>query len=71
MGCFLCTFDFDWIKMNSQSTNLFIFSVSFDLIVQSAELYLGVEMVKEAIDMFIVGELWAKAKKCAADMAPK
>ena len=38
---------------------------------QSAELYLGIEMVKEAIDMFIDGELWAKAKKCAADMAPK
>jgi hypothetical protein len=28
-------------------------------------------MVKEAIDMFIEGELWTKAKKCAADMAPK
>ncbi|CAB4017982.1 intraflagellar transport 172 homolog [Paramuricea clavata] len=37
---------------------------------QSAELYLGIEMVKEAIDMFIEGELWTKAKKCAADMAP-
>lgn len=28
-------------------------------------------MVKEAIDMFIEGELWDKAKKCASDMAPR
>lgn len=28
-------------------------------------------MVKEAIDVFIQGELWPKAKRCAAEMAPK
>ncbi|XP_074628986.1 intraflagellar transport protein 172 homolog isoform X2 [Acropora palmata] len=38
---------------------------------QAGELYLGVEMVKEAIDVYIQGELWPKAKRCAAEMAPK
>ena len=28
-------------------------------------------MVKEAIDVYIQGELWPKAKRCAAEMAPK
>ena len=37
---------------------------------QAGELYLGVEMVKEAIDVYIQGELWPKAKRCAAEMAP-
>lgn len=38
---------------------------------QGAELYLGVEMIKDAIDMYIEGELWPKAKQCAAEMAPR
>ncbi|XP_067026551.1 intraflagellar transport protein 172 homolog [Acropora muricata] len=38
---------------------------------QAGELYLGVEMVKEAIDVYIQGELWPKAERCAAEMAPK
>ncbi|XP_048583111.1 intraflagellar transport protein 172 homolog [Nematostella vectensis] len=38
---------------------------------QGAELDLGVEMIKEAIDMYIEGELWPKAKRCAAEMAPR
>jgi len=43
----------------------------FHFIFQAGELYLGVEMVKEAIDVYIQGELWPKAKRCAAEMAPK
>jgi len=38
---------------------------------QAGELYLGLEMVKEAIDVYIQGELWPKAKRCASEMAPK
>lgn len=53
-----------------QTTDLF-HGFSFFFFFQAGELYLGVEMVKEAIDVYIQGELWPKAKRCAAEMAPK
>jgi intraflagellar transport protein 172 len=37
----------------------------------AAQLYLGVEMVREAIDAFIDGEEWAKAKKVAKELEPR
>ena len=37
----------------------------------AAQLYLGVEMVREAIDAFISGEEWAKAKKVAKELEPR
>ena len=48
-----------------------VFNNIICLFLQAGELYLGVEMVKEAIDVYIQGELWPKAKRCAAEMAPK
>ncbi|VDI67558.1 intraflagellar transport protein 172, partial [Mytilus galloprovincialis] len=38
---------------------------------QAAELYLTVDLIKEAIDMFIVGEEWNKAKKVAKELEPR
>ena len=37
----------------------------------AAQLYLGVEMVREAIDAFISGEEWSKAKKVAKELEPR
>ena len=37
----------------------------------AAQLYLGVEMVREAINAFISGEEWAKAKKVAKELEPR
>ncbi|CAC5423828.1 IFT172 [Mytilus coruscus] len=38
---------------------------------QAAELYLTVDLIKEAIDMFIAGEEWNKAKKVAKELEPR
>ena len=38
---------------------------------QAAELYLNVELVKEAIDVFIEGEEWNKAKRVAKELEPR
>ena len=37
----------------------------------AAQLYLGTEMIKEAVDAFIAGEEWAKAKKVAKELEPR
>ena len=37
----------------------------------AAQLYLGCEMIKEAIDAFIAGEEWSKAKKVAKELEPR
>lgn len=37
----------------------------------AAELYLNVDLVKDAIDMFIAGEEWTKARKVAKELEPK
>lgn len=33
---------------------------------EAAQLYMGVEMIKEAIDAFIAAEEWGKAKKVSS-----
>ncbi|KAK3595246.1 hypothetical protein CHS0354_010853 [Potamilus streckersoni] len=38
---------------------------------QAAELYLKVDLVKEAVDAFITGDEWSKARKVAKEMEPK
>ena len=38
---------------------------------QAAEIYLQADMVKEAIDAFIAGEEWGKAKKVARELEPR
>lgn len=45
--------------------------VNTPLVFQAAELYLGVDMIKEAIDAFIEGEEWNKAKKVAKELEPR
>lgn len=37
----------------------------------AAQLYLGVEMVKEAVDAFLDGHEWAKARKVARELEPR
>ena len=37
----------------------------------AAQLYLGCEMIKEAVDAFIAGKEWAKAKKVAKELEPR
>lgn len=34
-------------------------------------MYLSVEMVKEALDMFMAGEAWEKARDIARNIAPR
>ena len=41
------------------------------LFLQAAELYLRVDMIKEAIDVFMAGEEWNKAKKVARELEPR
>ncbi|OWF38575.1 intraflagellar transport protein 172 homolog [Mizuhopecten yessoensis] len=38
---------------------------------KAAELYLSADLIKEAIDMFISGEDWNKAKKVAKELEPR
>ena len=37
----------------------------------AAQLYMGVEMIKEAIDAFISAQEWGKAKKVAKELEPR
>ncbi len=37
----------------------------------AAQLYMGVEMIKEAIDAFIAAQEWSKAKKVAKELEPR
>jgi len=39
--------------------------------VQAAELYLNLDLIKEAIDAFIEGEEWNKAKRVAKELDPR
>lgn len=43
----------------------------FTLPLQAAELYLNLDLVKEAIDAFIEGEEWNKAKRVAKELDPR
>lgn len=38
---------------------------------RAAESYLSVDKVKEAVDAFIAGEEWSKAKKVARELEPR
>ena len=38
---------------------------------QAAEMYLRVDMIKEAIDAFMAAEEWNKAKKVAKELEPR
>ena len=37
----------------------------------AAQLYMGVEMIKEAVDAFIAAKEWSKAKKVASELEPR
>lgn len=38
---------------------------------QAAELYLNLDLIREAIDAFIEGEEWNKAKRVAKELDPR
>lgn len=38
---------------------------------KAAELYLNMNLIKEAIDVFIEGEEWNKAKRVAKELEPR
>ena len=38
---------------------------------QAGELFLSVNMVKEGLDMMMLGEQWDKARHIAKDIAPR
>lgn len=38
---------------------------------KAAELYLNLDLIKEAIDVFIKGDEWNKAKRVAKEMEPR
>jgi intraflagellar transport protein 172 len=37
----------------------------------AAHVYLGVDMIKEAVDTFIYAEEWTKAKRVATELEPR
>lgn len=41
------------------------------LCAQAAELYLSLDLIREAIDAFIEGEEWSKAKRVARELDPQ
>lgn len=41
------------------------------VVLQAAELYLNMDLIKEAIDVFIAGEEWNKAKRVAKELEPR
>ena len=38
---------------------------------QAGELFLSVELLKEALDMFMAGEAWDRARDIARNIAPR
>lgn len=40
-------------------------------LLKAAELYLNMDLFKEAIDVFIEGEEWNKAKRVAKELEPR
>ena len=62
--------DPDWLKLAGWT----LISISFSTATRynaAAQLYLGVEMVREAVEAFIAGEEWSKAKKVARELEPR
>ncbi|XP_062507829.1 intraflagellar transport protein 172 homolog isoform X2 [Corticium candelabrum] len=64
------------MKFVPERTNVVVGTVCERLVAierfeQAADLYLGVEMVKEALDFLMQGGLWDRAKRTAAQMAPQ
>lgn len=42
-----------------------------DFFIQAAELYLNLDLIKEAVDAFLEGEEWNKAKRVAKELDPR
>ena len=40
-------------------------------VIQAGKLYMDVDMMKEALDMFMVGNYWDKARHIATNIAPR
>lgn len=45
--------------------------MGLSLALQAAELYLNLDLIREAIDAFIEGEEWSKAKRVAKELDPR
>lgn len=45
--------------------------MGLSLALQAAELYLNLDLIQEAIDAFIEGEEWSKAKRVAKELDPR
>lgn len=45
--------------------------MGLSLALQAAELYLNLDLIQEAIDAFIEGEEWSKAKHVAKELDPR
>lgn len=45
--------------------------MELSLALQAAELYLNLDLIREAIDAFIEGEEWSKAKHMAKEFDPR
>lgn len=48
-----------------------LFLMRLSLPLQAAELYLNMDLIREAVDAFIEGEEWSKAKRVAKELDPK
>lgn len=46
-------------------------AMELSLALQAAELYLNLDLIREAIDAFIEGEEWSKAKHMAKEFDPR
>lgn len=57
-----------WVHIIFGKTPTGIIWVLFD---QAAEMYLQVDMIKEAIDTLMDGKEWNKAKKVAKELEPR
>lgn len=69
----LCAGHFPQHQLQPGLQGAFGFSspMELSLALQAAELYLNLDLIQEAIDAFIEGEEWSKAKRVAKELDPR
>lgn len=69
--CCVCVVVQQQLQPGMQGSLGVLSAMELSLPLQAAELYLNVDLTREAIDAFIEGEEWSKAKHMAKELDPR
>lgn len=69
--CCVCVVVQHRLQPGIQGTRGVLSPMELSLALQAAELYLNLDLIREAIDAFIEGEEWSKAKHMAKEFDPR